>query len=107
SGEQRGYYQDYAEDPAGQIARVLSSGFAYQGEHSAHRGGRTRGEASGSLPPLAFVNFLQNHDQIGNRPLGERLVTQVDELPLTAALAITLLAPIPPPLFIGAAWAAT
>ena len=107
TGEQRGYYQDYAEDPAGQIARVLSSGFAYQGEHSAHRGGRTRGEASGSLPPLAFVNFLQNHDQIGNRPLGERLVTQVDAPPLTAALAITLLAPMPPLLFMGEEWGAT
>jgi malto-oligosyltrehalose trehalohydrolase len=107
TGENRGYYQDYAENPAGQIACVLSSGFAYQGEHSAHRGGRTRGEASGSLPPLAFVNFLQNHDQIGNRPLGERLATQVDELALTAALAITLLAPMPPLLFMGDEWGAT
>jgi malto-oligosyltrehalose trehalohydrolase len=107
TGEQGGYYRDYAENPAGEIARILSSGFAYQGEHSAHRGGRTRGEASGSLPPLAFVNFLQNHDQIGNRPLGERLVTQVDELPLTAALAITLLAPMPPLLFMGEEWGAT
>jgi maltooligosyltrehalose trehalohydrolase len=107
TGEKGGYYQDYAENPAGEIARVLSSGFAYQGEHSAHRGGRSRGETSGSLPPLAFVNFLQNHDQIGNRPLGERLVTQVDALPLTAALAITLLAPMPPLLFMGEEWGAT
>jgi maltooligosyltrehalose trehalohydrolase len=106
TSEKAGYYQDYAENPARQIARVLSSGFAYQGEHSAHRG-HARGEASGSLPPLAFVNFLQNHDQIGNRPLGERLVTQVDELPLTAALAITLLAPMPPLLFMGEEWGAT
>ncbi len=50
-----------------------------QGEISRHRQGRRRGEASGFLSPLAFVNFLQNHDQIGNRPLGDRLVTQVDE----------------------------
>jgi maltooligosyltrehalose trehalohydrolase len=107
TGEKSGYYQDYAADPAGQIARVLSSGFAYQGEPSAHRGGRARGEPSQCLSPLAFVNFLQNHDQIGNRPLGERLVTLVEEAPLIAALAITLLAPMPPLLFMGEEWGAT
>ena len=69
--------------------------------------GRRRGEASGFLSPLAFVNFLQNHDQIGNRPLGDRLATQVDEAPLAAALAVTLLAPMPPLLFMGEEWGAT
>ena len=49
------------------------SGFVYQGEASAHRGGQLRGEPSGELAPTAFVNFLQNHDQIGNRALGDRL----------------------------------
>jgi 1,4-alpha-glucan branching enzyme len=53
------------------------------------------------------VNFLQNHDQIGNRPLGERLSTLVDPAPLTAALAITLLAPMPPLLFMGEEWGST
>src|SRR5262249_192589 len=57
--------------------------------------------------PLAFVNFLQNHDQIGNRPLGDRLVTHVHEAALTAALAITLLAPMPPLLFMGEEWGST
>jgi 1,4-alpha-glucan branching enzyme len=56
------------------------------------------------LPPSAFVNFLQNHDQIGNRPLGDRLATQASEAALTAALAITLLAPMPPLLFMGEEW---
>ena len=55
------------------LARILASGFAYQGEPSAHRGGAARGEPSGDLPPTAFVSFLQNHDQIGNRARGERL----------------------------------
>ena len=86
------------------MARVLSAGFAYQGEVSAHRQGRRRGEASGSLSPLGFVNFLQNHDQIGNRPLGDRLSVQADEAALTAALAMTLLAPMPPLLFMGEEW---
>jgi maltooligosyltrehalose trehalohydrolase len=53
------------------------------------------------------VDFLQNHDQIGNRPLGDRLTTQVEDAPLTAALAVTLLAPMPPLLFMGEEWGAT
>jgi malto-oligosyltrehalose trehalohydrolase len=107
TGERDGYYQDYAGDPGRHLARILSSGFAAQGEISPHRRGRRRGEPSGFLSPLAFVNFLQNHDQIGNRALGDRLVTQVDEAPLTAALAVTLLAPMPPLLFMGEEWGAT
>ena len=66
-----------------------------------------RGEPSAHLPPTAFVNFLQNHDQIGNRALGERLAQLVtDEAPLLAATAIVLLAPAPPMLFMGEEWAA-
>ena len=104
TGERRGYYRDYVCEPARHLARVLASGFAYQGEPSRHRGGRARGEASGSLSPLAFINFLQNHDQIGNRPLGDRLITQADDRALAAALAITLLAPMPPLMFMGDEW---
>jgi maltooligosyltrehalose trehalohydrolase len=104
TGEASGYYQDYGSDPRSHLARVLASGFAYQGEQSPHRHDRTRGEASGNLSPLAFVNFLQNHDQIGNRPLGDRLAAHVSEAALTAALAVTLLAPMPPLLFMGEEW---
>jgi malto-oligosyltrehalose trehalohydrolase len=107
TGETSGYYQDYKENPAERIARVLASGFAFQGEASAHRGGRSRGEASASLSPLAFVNFLQNHDQIGNRPLGDRLASRIAEAPYAAALAISLIAPMPPLLFMGEEWGAT
>jgi maltooligosyltrehalose trehalohydrolase len=105
--ERGSYYQDYFERPLDHITRVLASGFSYQGETSAHRGGCARGERSEKLSPLAFVNFLQNHDQIGNRPLGERLSTLVEAAPLTAALAITLLAPMPPLLFMGEEWGST
>jgi maltooligosyltrehalose trehalohydrolase len=107
TGENAGYYQDYVGDPRAHIARVLSSGFAYQGEVSRHRRGRRRGEPSGALSPLAFVNFLQNHDQIGNRPLGERLALHADEAALAAALAVTLLTPMPPLLFMGEEWGST
>jgi len=107
TGERTGYYQDYAPDPRPHLARVLSSGFAYQGEPSAHRAGRSRGEASGGLPPTAFVDFLQNHDQIGNRPLGDRLTKQADEAAISAALAVMLLAPMPPLMFMGEEWGCT
>ena len=73
TGETQGYYRDFAKSPLPDIARALASGFIYQGEASAHRGGQLRGEPSGKLSPTAFINFLQNHDQIGNRALGDRL----------------------------------
>jgi maltooligosyltrehalose trehalohydrolase len=60
------------------LARSLAQGFAYQGEASAHRAGRKRGEPSRHLPPIAFIAFLQNHDQIGNRAFGERLLQLAD-----------------------------
>jgi malto-oligosyltrehalose trehalohydrolase len=107
TGETHGYYTDYREQPLQQIARVLGSGFVYQGEPSAHRSGERRGEPSGHLPPEAFINFLQNHDQIGNRPFGDRLTKQADPHALKAALAIMLLAPMPPLMFMGEEWGAT
>ena len=100
AGETHGYYMDY-ERPAELIARVLRKGFAYQGEASKHRGGTKRGEAVNNLPPTAFINFLQNHDQIGNRALGDRLEWSADPRAMEAALAVTLLAPMPPMLFMG------
>ena len=87
TGEHNGYYQDYAADPLDHLARAMSSGFAYQGESSAHRC-RPRGEASGRLPPLAFIGFLQNHDQIGNRPMGDRLAGEIGDDAMTARLRL-------------------
>jgi malto-oligosyltrehalose trehalohydrolase len=104
TGESQGYYGDYANSPLRHIARSLGSGFAYQGEASAHRGGQARGEPSGTLAPAAFVNFLQNHDQIGNRALGDRLEAVAEGKAIEAALMITLLAPMIPMLFMGDEW---
>jgi malto-oligosyltrehalose trehalohydrolase len=103
--ESHGYYRDYRQ-PRPQIARSLTKGFVYQGERSEHRKGAKRGEPSGELPPTAFVNFLQNHDQIGNRALGDRLVSLADEAATEAALKILLLAPMPPLMFMGEEWGA-
>jgi malto-oligosyltrehalose trehalohydrolase len=106
TGETSGYYTDYASEPEALLCRALAQGFAYQGEVSPHLG-RPRGERSAELPPSAFVNFLQNHDQIGNRARGERLTSLVrDEAALRAAAAIVLIAPSPPLLFMGEEWGA-
>lgn len=106
TGETAGYYRDF-EDAVAHIKRTLSQGFAYQGEPSPHRDGQKRGEPSGDLGPAAFVNFIQNHDQIGNRPTGERLSVLVKPAALEAALAVLLLQPSPPMLFMGEEWGAT
>ena len=107
TGETDGYYRDYAHEPARLLARALAEGFAYQGEPSDHRGGATRGEPSAQLPSTAFVDFLQNHDQVGNRAFGERLCALAPVQAVQAATAVLLLAPAIPLLFMGEEWAAS
>jgi malto-oligosyltrehalose trehalohydrolase len=107
TGETGGYYRDYAADPPAGLGRGLTSGFVYQGEPSAHRGGRRRGSPSARLPLSAFVSFLQNHDQIGNRAYGERLGRLTSPEALRALAALVYLAPSPPLLFMGEEWAAS
>jgi len=101
TGETDGYYQDYADRPIHHLGRCLTEGFAYQGEISPFRDNARRGQPSAHLPPLAFVSFLQNHDQIGNRALGERLTVLADKHDLAVLTALFLLAPSPPLLFMG------
>ena len=103
TGEKQGYYCDYQRSPLEDIARSLASGFVYQGEMSEFRGGK-RGEPSGGLAPTAFINFLQNHDQIGNRAFGDRLEAVANPKAIEAALAVMLLAPAIPMLFMGEEW---
>jgi 1,4-alpha-glucan branching enzyme len=101
TGESDGYYADYADAPVRRTGRCLTEGFDYQGQPSAFRDGRHRGEPSADLPPTCFVSFLQNHDQIGNRAFGERIFTLANGCALKAAMTILLLAPSPPLLFMG------
>ena len=107
TGEKTGYYEDYADDAFDRLERCLTEGFAYQGEPSLHRHGEARGEPTAALPPAAFVSFLQNHDQIGNRAMGERLCHLASPHKLRLAQAIMLLSPQPPMLFMGEEWAAS
>ena len=103
TGETDGYYVAYAGAPARHLARCLAEGYAYQGEVSPFSK-EPRGENSSHLPPEAFVGFLQNHDQVGNRAHGERLVALADERKLKVLSTILLLAPSPPLLFMGEEW---
>ncbi|MGH8496863.1 MAG: malto-oligosyltrehalose trehalohydrolase [Gammaproteobacteria bacterium] len=104
TGEQQGYYADYTKNSLQPIGHALTQGFIYQGQPSSFCDGAPRGEPSGHLPPGAFVHFLQNHDQIGNRAFGERLTTLIGERALRAMLTVLLLSPQPPLLFMGEEW---
>ncbi len=101
TGETDGYYADYADSAVEHLGCCLTQGFAYQGQASRFHAGIPRGTASAHLPPAAFIGFLQNHDQIGNRAFGERLPGLTDPAALRAVTAILLLAPSPPLLFMG------
>lgn len=99
TGEDEGYYDGF-QDTTNQLRRVLAEGFAYQGEVPPGKQ-KPRGEPSGHLPTSAFVVFLQNHDQTGNRAMGERLAALVEPQALRAAAALMLLSPFIPMLFMG------
>ncbi len=104
TGRRDGYYSDYADDPLRRLGRALTEGFSYQGEESHHRPGLIRGTPSAHLPPTAFVNFIQNHDQVGNTPFGRRITELAPEPQVRLATAVTLLSPGIPMLFMGQEW---
>lgn len=107
TGETDGYYSDYADEPVRQLARALAEGFIFQGQPSPFAHGHRRGEPSTGLAPTAFITFLQNHDQIGNRALGERLDALAPAARVEALLTLLLLSPQVPMLFMGEEFAAT
>jgi len=104
NGETSGYYADYAGDTE-KLGRALADGFVFQGEIMHYRGS-PRGEPSAALPPTAFVAFIQNHDQVGNRAFGDRLSSFAAPEAVRAIVAIYLLAPQIPMIFMGEEWAA-
>jgi maltooligosyltrehalose trehalohydrolase len=107
TGESDGYYADYAGKGTWYLGRTLAEGYAYQGDPSAFRHGERRGEPSRRLPPGTMVDFLQNHDQVGNRAMGERLAVLAPAAARRLATATLLLAPAVPMLFQGEEFDAT
>ncbi|MGE7367780.1 malto-oligosyltrehalose trehalohydrolase [Neorhizobium sp. NPDC001467] len=100
TGETDAYYQDFEKEPHRHLARVLAEGFAHQGD-VAPSTGEKRGSPSTHQPPTAFVDFIQNHDQVGNRAFGERLLTLAGQDRVEALLAVLLLSPHIPLMFMG------
>jgi 1,4-alpha-glucan branching enzyme/maltooligosyltrehalose trehalohydrolase len=104
--ETTGYYLDYANQPIVHLGHCLSQGFDFQGQISLYREHQPRGEPSADLPPSAFVAFLQNHDQIGNRAFGDRISVLATPEAVKVLTALVLLSPFPPLLFMGQEWGA-
>ena len=100
TGETHAYYQDFADQPEKGVARALTEGFIYQGQVSP-QSGEARGVDSRGQPPVTFVDFIQNHDQVGNRALGERLISLAGADRSKVMLAMLLLSPHIPLLFMG------
>lgn len=96
--DRQGYYADFGS--TAQLARAFSEGFVFSGQESEYRG-RRHGNSSRSLPAEKFVVFAQNHDQIGNRRLGERLSGLVSFEALKLAAGLVILSPFLPLLFMG------
>lgn len=109
TGEEEGYYEDYAGHKTSKptsyyMARTLAEGFAYQGEKSPYKNNKPRGEISSHLSPLKFVNFIQNHDQIGNRAFGERISVLSNKDLIKAAACLYILSPSVPFFYMGEEW---
>ena len=105
AGDRHGYYRDYGGS-AREIAETINQGWFYTGQHSKHLGG-ARGSDPSGLAPEQFVFCIQNHDQIGNRPHGNRLDEDVSLEAYRAASALLLFAPQLPLIFMGQEWAAS
>jgi malto-oligosyltrehalose trehalohydrolase len=100
--EGHAYYSEYLRNTR-LLGRALAEGFAWQGEVMQFAG-RARGEPSAQLPPQAFVSFIQNHDQVGNRAFGERIDSLVAPQVVRAIASVYLLLPQIPMLFMGEEW---
>ena len=107
TGDSEGYYADFVDNRWGKLARALAEGFVFQGEPSKIHGNRPRGVASAGQPLTAFVIFNQNHDQVGNRAFGERLLDLAEPDVVAAFTAVLLLSPQIPLLFMGEEWGET
>jgi maltooligosyltrehalose trehalohydrolase len=98
TGEDEGYYVDFGK--VEQLVKSFNEGFVYSGQHSRFRK-RRHGNSSKDRPAHQFVVFSQNHDQIGNRMLGERLSNLISFEGLKLAAGVVILSPYVPLLFMG------
>lgn len=100
TGEDDTYYASFAADPVGDLALALSRGHVEEGQPRQGKD-KPRGASCGHLPPTAFVNSTQTHDQVGNRAYGDRLLTLADPEAVAVAYALLLVTPYIPMVFMG------
>lgn len=98
TGEQQAYYQDFGQ--CTDLAKAFQEGFVYSGQYAPHRK-RRHGSSSAEEAANKFIVFSQNHDQIGNRILGDRLTQVISFEALKLVAATILLSPYIPLLFMG------
>jgi maltooligosyltrehalose trehalohydrolase len=103
-GEKRGYYEDFGS--LAQLAKALSATFVYDGIYSEYRD-RIHGRPTGSLSQHRFLGYIQNHDQIGNRAVGDRISNTAGLDRAKIAAALVLVSPFVPLIFQGEEWAAS
>ena len=106
AGDSDGYYVDFVGMAAPELATTIESGWFYQGQPSRHTG-KPRGTDASSIRPDQCVVCIQNHDQVGNRPRGDRIHHEIPLPVYRAASALLLFVPELPLLFMGQEWAAS
>jgi maltooligosyltrehalose trehalohydrolase len=104
TGERDGYYADFG--PVEHVAKALRGAFVYDGQHAEYRG-RRHGRPVRGLPATAFLGYLQDHDQVGNRATGERSSHLLPDHLLKVGAALVLAGPFVPMLFMGEEWGAS
>ena len=104
TGERTGYYSDFTG--LADVAAALERRWVYDGRYSPFRG-RRHGRSALDLAPNRFLGYLQNHDQVGNRAIGDRMASLVDPARLRVGATLVLTAPSVPLLFAGEEWGAT
>ncbi|MFD8316958.1 malto-oligosyltrehalose trehalohydrolase [Kitasatospora purpeofusca] len=105
TGESQGYYGDFAAAPLAAVARTLTRGFFHDGGWSSFRG-RHHGRPFPPAHGHRLLGYLQTHDQVGNRALGDRISTGLDPGRLACGAALVLTSPFTPMLFMGEEWGA-
>ncbi len=99
-----GYYTDFGD--LSQLAKALKETFVYDGIYSKYRN-RMHGRSPRNLSQHRFFGYIQNHDQVGNRAVGERLQVNVGLDRTLIAAAIVITSPFVPMIFQGEEWAAS
>ncbi|WP_322767315.1 malto-oligosyltrehalose trehalohydrolase [Frankia sp. Cr1] len=105
SGERQGYYSDFGS--LATLAKAMERAFVHDGTYSAFRGRSHGRPVPNHIPAHRFVTFLQDHDQVGNRAIGDRAGQTLSAGLLRVGAALLLTSPFTPMLFMGEEWGAS